>query len=924
MKKLYEMKRDLETLSLPIGALIVKANKKLEILFINEMLLKKLEFESENEFLERFDYSAWNFVHPNDVSELREKSSVRMGNLEPFEINYRIMKKDGSYIWTTQNSRHTFGEDGEEIIFAYYTDITDQKKAEQELFESEFRYAAAVKASNINIWEYDYKEDSMTIFSVSPKVNSKNLIIPNYLATVVEESHIRADCVDSFFNMIKKLKQGSKEETCDLWIRNNKTEDFWCERVVYTNIFGDNKKPLKAYCVGHDVTKEKEAEKRYLDEQSYREAMQKATMASINLNLTLNLVTDFKSSFEELTNKMQMSKTAQDYFDTIYNEISDVKMREKCSRIFNTKSLLYSFAVGETTVSMELVREIENRRYWTILTVHMMKRENNQIVAFLYSTDATNERTMHNIMNAIVKIDYDFLVVIDVKNNTAIRYSDKNKGNIYAYESLDWEEQTKEYIRKFICKVDVERVVSEISRSIIVDALEKSESYNVFYSVPTKSGEIVQKQLRFCYIDKSSGSILMTRVDITQAVAEQEKKNKELMQAAKVADKANAAKSEFLSRISHEIRTPMNAIIGMSQIALESLDDKKAATESIEKSLYASQYLLLLINDILDMSRIESGKITLKKEQIVCKQVLDAVGTIILAQADEKGVNYIVSEFKCHNNSYVGDKIRLQQILINILSNAVKFTPKGGTVKLNISQVKSNDKRVVMSFEISDTGIGISKEFLSDLFEPFAQEHTGSTSSYGGSGLGLAISKNLAQLMGGDISVKSELGKGTSFTVELPFEISAEKSNESSDNCEIISSKEYDFKGKRVLLIEDHQLNIMVAKKLLEFKNAIVDVAVNGKIGLDIFANSPEYTYDIILMDIRMPVMDGLKAAKAIRNLGSDYGENVPIIAMSANAFDEDVVKSKEAGMNSHLAKPVDTEVFYQTINQFLFNEGKL
>ncbi|MEG2222765.1 MAG: ATP-binding protein, partial [Oscillospiraceae bacterium] len=375
-----------------------------------------------------------------------------------------------------------------------------------------------------------------------------------------------------------------------------------------------------------------------------------------------------------------------------------------------------------------------------------------------------------------------------------------------------------------------------------------------------------------------------------------------------------AAKSEFLSRISHEIRTPMNAIMGMEQLAVQHLDDQAFVGDCIEKSQYASRYLLQLLGDILDMSKIESGKITLKKEVILCQRFLDAIGTIIQTQAAEKGVTYVVTEFEGRKNSYIGDGVRLQQILINILSNAVKFTPTGGMVRLDISQMAVEGKRTEICFQISDTGIGIGEAFLSKLFEPFSQEHN--STGYGGSGLGLAISKNLALLMGGDISVESTPGEGTIFRVRIPLEIPEREDANLEKSCATPRRTVCDFSGRRILLVEDHPLNIMVAKRLLEFKNARVDVAENGKIALAICtALQP---YDAILMDIRMPVMNGLEAAEAIRATGSPWAKTVPIIAMSANAFDEDVVKSKAAGMDAHLAKPIDAELLYDTLEQCL------
>ncbi|MEG1834887.1 MAG: ATP-binding protein [Oscillospiraceae bacterium] len=916
MKSLNEIKTDFMELSLPIGLLIVKATPKLEILFANEMFAKMLKFDSTDELLNIYGKSSWEFIYKDDFERLRKASSERKGRFEPYEIRYRVVRKDGSLIWVNQNSRHTYDENGNEIIFAYYTDITSNTKTEYALRESEFRYATAIKASNINIWEYSYLADTMTIFSTSPKVNPKDLIIPNYLHSVVEENHIRSDSAPLLFNMINRLKNGEKEISADLWIRENENDDFWCERVTYTNIFDDNDKPVKAYCIGHDVTREKEAEKRYLDELSYREAMQKATMASINVNLTKNVILDYKSNFPEVVAHMNAAKSAQEYFERLYTEISTDEMRKNCMEVFNCDALLKQFADGKTTLSMELTRKIEGRRYWTVLTVHMMKKpESNEIVAFLYSTNVTTERTMQNVMNAIVKTDYDFLVVVDAIRNSAVRYSENNYGQAYAFESENFEEETHEYIRNYICPVDIKRVLHEFTIKNITNELDKNKTYSIFYTVPNPSGGVFQKQLRFCYINSELKSFLMTRVDITDAVIEQKRQNDELVAAVKMAEQANAAKSEFLSRISHEIRTPINAIMGMDQLALQRLEDKDFVKECINKSQYASNYLLLLINDILDMSKIESGKITLQNDIIYCKKFLDSIDTIVGTQARAKGVNFNIKGFDGSKTRYWGDGVRLQQILINVLSNAIKFTPSGGNVSLDISKINSDETKTTVCFKITDTGIGISEKFLPNIFNPFSQEHNSSTSGYGGSGLGLAISKNLAQLMGGNIEVESVVDKGTTFRVNIPlaFVSDLEQSAEEQHLPEEIES--YDFTGKRILLIEDHELNIIVAKKLLEFKNAIVDVAVNGKIGLDMFSSSEEYTYDAILMDIRMPVMDGLEAAKSIRNLDKEWAKLVPIIAMSANAFDEDVIKSKEAGMNAHLAKPVNSKLLYKTLS---------
>lgn len=531
---------------------------------------------------------------------------------------------------------------------------------------------------------------------------------------------------------------------------------------------------------------------------------------------------------------------------------------------------------------------------------------------------------------------------------------------------------------------------------------------------------------------------------------ELKRQQKILQDALLVAQKANDAKRDFLSRMSHEIRTPMNAIIGMSAIAFNYLDDKKRTADCLSKITFSSKHLLMLLNDVLDMSKIENGKLNIRQELFDLKNLVTSLADINYGLATAKGLSFeiVISGFK--DELLLGDSMRVNQILLNLLSNAIKFTPKGGSVKLEIRMLRSASDKIWLRFIVKDSGIGMKKEFLEHLYEPFEQADNGIARKYGGTGLGMAITKNLVAIMDGTIEVESQEGAGTTFMVDLPFGVSkVDKKtaaeieemrvlvvDDDNDTCEhavvllkgmgvnvdwalngfeaiekvrsaceddgrcydvcfidwcmpeldgietarrmrryvgpdvliiiisaydwsgieeqakaagvnafiakpffasnlyntlltvsrkpelgfsAVGNKEtYDFGGKKVLLVEDNELNMEIASELLKFVNLQVEHAENGKVAVDIFRNSKEKEYALIFMDIQMPLMNGYDAAKCIRSSEHPAAGTIPIIAMTANAFNDDVQAAFDAGMNGHLAKPIDVEVLYKTIARYI------
>ena len=393
-----------------------------------------------------------------------------------------------------------------------------------------------------------------------------------------------------------------------------------------------------------------------------------------------------------------------------------------------------------------------------------------------------------------------------------------------------------------------------------------------------------------------------------------EQKNIALQLAVQRETKANLAKREFLFNMSHDIRTPMNAIIGFTALAQTHIDDRDQVEDYLKKISVSSQHLLSLINDVLDMSRIESGKVTLEAKPVHLPELVHELRDIIQAVVSKKDLSLTLDTVGVENEDVIADPLRLEQILINVLANAVKFTPDGGQISLWIVQKDTAPAGYAdFEFHIKDNGIGMSEEFQKHIFEQFARERTSTVSKIQGTGLGMAITKSLVDMMGGRITVKSGQGKGSEFTISLRFPIGEAKTGQTPP-----AAKASAFTGKKLLVVEDNELNLEIASTLLKEAGFEVDTAENGKIAVEKVEAASADRYDLILMDIQMPEMDGYEATRRIRALPDAKKAALPIVAMTANAFEDDRKNALHAGMNGHIAKPLDIQKLFQVLSELL------
>ena len=727
--------------------------------------------------------------------------------------------------------------------------------------------------------------------------------------------------------------------------------------------------------------------------------------------------------------------------------------RQRFKDNFALDKMIESYQRGKSIITdVFFTQRPDGRKCFVSYNVTLREDPNTgDIIAFAVERDYNNEMVNHTLLHKALVEQYDMITYI-IDGNYGVVIGDAEriiKGSIFPKNRQgSYDEYIHEEVIPFVAEDIRMNVEEELSLSHVRQELTNDDSYVKDISCKLDD-EIFYKRFVFYAVNREADFYILLKTDTTAVRREEMARNEQLRIALDQARQANVAKTAFLSSMSHEIRTPMNAIIGLDNIALKNPELPPSTREYLEKIGSSARHLLSIINDILGMSRIESGRMILKNEEFSFNTMVEQINNMINSQCHDKGINY---DFKINglmNDYYIGDDTKLKQVLINILGNAVKFTHKGGNITFTVECTAQFEDESKIKFVIRDTGIGISKNYLPKIFEPFSQEDSATTNSYGGTGLGMAITKNIVEMMNGNIAVSSTQGVGTEFTVNvvlknserihgqtnnvLPqnlkvmiidddpvalehaklilgevginadtalsgesaletiklksarhdgyniifvdmkmpikdgFQVSSEIRNivgkgpiiiilsvydwyefedkaesdgvdafmlkplnsvELSEkltelierrNADKNSQKQLaDLTNRSVLLAEDIAVNAEIIMMILSMKEMKVDHAENGQKVVEMFANSEIGHYDAVLMDIRMPLMDGLQATEAIRALNRPDAKTIPIIALTANAFDEDVQRSLQAGMNAHLSKPVEPEKLYETLAELI------
>lgn len=975
----------------------------------------------------------------------------------PVDIEYRCRRFDNERtIWIHLIARFVENAHGAKVYQCVFIDITKQKTAQIQLYRERDRYRIIMENSADVIYEYDRKTDTVVFYETIRRGDENEIakhVSPNFSKKLYDQKIAHPEDAETVMRVFSGVQGGSAE----VRLRNLKLNgDYvWC--LLQGQPVYENGALARVVGIIRDITENK------------RISQEKERLQRI---FDLELRRDYESicQINPSTGRYVMCTPSNaSYYDIPTSGIFSEELAHAISRIVcseDRETCLKTMSIGNMLKTLE--EEKEGTCYYRVLTPDGSLRW--KCARYTYFGDdgsiLLNVRDVHDIriaqqqeenrFRAILRETCEYIIETDVETKSYTLHLPTLINRYPLADCSDYGSLIARYSERYVAPEDREAFLRAVSLPEALNRMRREGgSCSIKYTVNTNGSPAYKTWNMSLYrYDDNREYMLSYILDITKLVLEQQEKEREaernrqiIKDALTAAEQASRAKSDFLSRMSHEIRTPMNAVIGMTTIAAASLDNRDKLTDCLGKIGLSSRYLLSLINDILDMSRIESGKVSIINEEFDFRSFVEGISSLIYPQAKNKNIVFDLNIEGVVDERYRGDPLRLNQVLINILSNALKFTPEWRSVHLSIRETRRVRDRAYLQFIVRDTGIGMEKGLLTRIFEPFEQGGASISHSYGGSGLGLAISSNLISLMNGHISVSSTPGVGSEFVVELPLltvpdntpkqdvsledirvlvvdddlvtcehttlilnrigvdaeyvtsgkaavtrvksalqrhtcynialvdwkmpdmdgvetarsirrivgpdtlviimsaydwtEIEARareagvdffiskpifqsvvqdvllKATRRRQSAATLPVQKEDFAGRRILLVEDNEINMEIARTLLEFRNASVDGACNGQQAVEMFRSSPPNHYDAVLMDVRMPVMDGIAATQAIRGLNRADAATVPILAMTANAFAEDIEQSRKAGMNEHLAKPIEPETLYARLASY-------
>lgn len=860
---------------------------------------------------------------PSDRHLFEEEFAlVRDGKKSLGNAAYCVIGEDGKQHWVNNLFRFAYELDGTQYYYSSFTGLDELKAAEAERRKADLMYEAAVEDAKLVVWEYDIEKHTITMAENDfTKYDYRKFNLPKTLENIPQSliPYIDENYIDQFLAMYTAIEQGAPSASCEVWYKLTSGTEPRCEHIRYVTIFDDNGKPVKAYGIGQNITALKLEHEKYTSLYKQVTATLSDAISSTRLNLSKNSYISGYSADPGVVERLQRT-TANEHFLAAIQSIPDEAIRTRLTKIFTCENLITLYKQGHTQVTESYpVLTSKNATLWISTTLYLLQNpETGDIEALTYAKDITKLRKDEEIIRHLAEETCDFIGIIDTELGTFTLYD-----GMWACDGFErdkpvpFEESRNLLIPNYVLNEEQQRFTAATTLESIRHALSTSKQYTLSYTFVENDVQ-QKKQIRFSALGRSGRELLVVQNDITESSQREQRQIDRLQEALVEAEKANTAKSEFVSRISHDIRTPISIISSMTRFAQEDYADQDKLLSDLRKIESSNTFLLSLINDVLDISKIDSGKIELHPAPYLYADYISNIRNMFDPLCKQKHISFIIADSPGSVKISV-DQTRLNQITLNLISNAVKYTPEGGTITFSSKSVDTDDGKAICTITVKDTGIGMSKPFQKVMFEPFTQEYDNPERDKTaiGTGLGLSIVKKIIDLMKGTITVNSELGKGTEISVHIPIE----KADRDDGTIDTTASAQADAQRKQLsgtlLLAEDNILNTEIAERILETLGFTTVHAENGEKAVALFAVSDPGTFKAILMDIQMPVMNGYDAATAIRSLQRDDAQTVPIIAMTADAFSAALEHSKAVGMNDYVTKPIDPDTLRSVLEKY-------
>ena len=912
------------------------------VYYANEEMARMLGYGAVEELVEAINGKVINTIHPDDREQVIKDIGGEYYEGLTYETTYRMPRKDGSWFWTVDKGKVIQTEEGKLAIISACYDMTSFVERHKKLEEQNMLSQATI--DNI---PGGYHRCSLEVGNPFLYISDRFLTI---LGWTREE--IKTIFDNKFDNM---LHPDDRNLSADYTARILDTCGHgFTQDQIYRLLGKDGyhwvtdattlvKSGNQTFFQGNitditDFVKAKEKEEKELEDSNRILNERNRILSALSRDYTTVLLCDLKEDTFEVvkgdtfthnthTGKQHLVLAGNCYSERVRYFFENVLIKESAPEYLERLLPDHLMKELQETDSIEIYHKtIPNgtgSRHFLARAIRLSNEEDHfKIILVFYSVDEIMKKEQEielqrEIIEGLGK-EYFSVLAVELDKDQVLSYRESGEnGKIISDFCKKCGNRWSKIIPSYAETMVSDNTNGEFEKQLGLEALRsREEDYSMGYEFKSETG-IKYYQVRVAYVKKKDGTrmaVVGTR-NIDSLIKKERMQEEKLKKAYAVAENANKAKTEFLNNMSHDIRTPMNAIVGFTDIAMKRKPDKEVEN-CLKKIRQSSEYLMTLINDVLDISRIESGKLEYKPVPTDLRDMINTVLSIAKGYMENRDLNLYVSREKLKTPYVMADELRIREVLLNIISNAVKFTKDGGTISFAAENAPGNDENhIIVRYRISDTGIGMSEEFQTRIFDEFSQENGGARTSYKGAGLGMAIAKQYVDLMGGKIEVSSRKGIGSTFTVEIPLLIAEQILSEKEEKLR----KDMDLHGLHVLLAEDNDLNAEIAVALLEEQGMIVTRTVDGKSALAQFCNTAPGTFDLILMDIMMPEMNGYETTTAIRNLPDrPDGKKIPIIAMTANAFAEDVQAALNAGMDDHVAKPIDMSILISVITKYI------